>query len=116
MFIGSLFATLGQQVSDAFLDVSHPFLLFLVVGCVHSEALFSGANQPAVAVRSFIFQRLKLDLLQRNDVLLAELFLLDNNIAIHQDVIEEVKLAGLRSLAASFSQDSFSDQDSTREC
>ena len=48
-----------------------------------------------------------LDLIQRNDVLLVVLFLVDDDIAIDQDIIEQKELPGLGFFSASFGQDSF---------
>jgi len=102
MVIGSFFAALLQQIPDTSVDMCHPFLLFTSSGRVHGKALSSGANQPTVSVLTFIFQRLKLDLFQGNYMLFVVLFLVQNNVAIDQKVVEKEKLPGFWFFPASF--------------
>lgn len=69
-----------------------------------------------IKLTSFIFKRFQLDFLQWNNMLLIILFLIYDNVAIHQDVIEEKKLTGLWLLAAHFCQDTFSHQNPALFC
>lgn len=64
----------------------------------------------SLILTSVVLQPLQLHLLQRNDVLLVVLLLHDHNVAVHEDVVEQEELPGLRSLAAHLRQHALADQ------
>ena len=49
-------------------------------------------------------------LFKRYDMLLVVLFLVDNNVPVHQQIVEEEKLPGFGLFPASFSQDALAHQ------
>lgn len=60
-----------------------------------------------------IVESLKLHLLEGDDVLLVILLLANNDIAVHEDVVEEEKLPGLRPFAAHLCENAFANEDAT---
>ena len=54
-------------------------------------------------------------LLKGNDVLLVVLLLVDDDVAVHEEVVEEVELSRLRLLAAHLGEDALADEDTARD-
>lgn len=93
--------------------MAHPLRLLCCCCGVDGERLSGCFNQPTVAQVPLVLYRVYGDALQRDDVLLVVLFLLDDDVAVHQDVVEEEELSGFGSFAAQLCENALSDQHST---
>ena len=92
--------TLLQQVFDALVDVSHPLLLLSRRRSVDCEGLVRCLDEPPVPAGLLVRNVFQNHAFQRNDVLLVVLFLADQYVAVHHDVVEEEELPLLRLLSA----------------
>ena len=109
------FAALLQQVIHTLPDVVHPLGLLGGRGGVDGEGLGGRLDEPAVAQLALVGHGVDGDALQRDDVLLVVLLLLDEDVAVDQDVVEQEELARLGLLAAQFGEDALSDQHPARD-
>lgn len=103
-------AALLDQVIHALPDVVHPLRLLGGGGGVDGEGLGGRLDEPAVAQVAVVGHRVDGDALQGDDVLLVVLLLLNEDVAVDQDVIEQEELARFGLLAAHFGEDSLTDQ------
>lgn len=110
---GGRFPALLQQVRDTFADVAHPFRLLRCRGGVDGEGFGGRFNEPAVPQVALIIYSVYGDALQWDDVLLIVFLLLDDDVAVHQDVIEEEELPCFGLFAAQFCEDALADKHST---
>ena len=99
-----------DEVLDALFDVGHPLLLLGGRGGVHGERLSPRADQPAVHEDALVLQRPQLHLFERNDVLLVVFLLADDDVAVHQEVVEEEELPGFGLLPAGLCEHALADE------
>ena len=102
MFTSSSLSALLEQITDAFVNMCHPFLFFGCCGSVNRKALSTSTYQPTVAVQPIIFKRLKFDIFQRNNMLLVVFLLVQDDIAVDEKIVEEEKLSGFGLFPTSF--------------
>lgn len=110
---GGRFSAFFQQVRNTLADVAHPLGLLCCCCSIDGEGFGGRFNEPAIAQFALILHSVYGDALQRDDVLLIVFLLQDDDVAVHQDVIEEEELPGFGFFAAQLCENTLPDEHST---